>query len=226
MRIKVADRNNVQEYYFSRKLKEIAKLNESGHAIINLGIGNPDQAPSEATISKIVETSKLANVHGYQGYIGIPQLRKSFANWYSKFYNVELNPENEILPLIGSKEGIMHISMAFLNPGDEVLIPDPGYPAYSALTEIAGGKVVKYNLTEEKNWLPDFEELQKLDLSKVKIMWVNYPHMPTGALANEQVFNNLVEFGLKNNILICHDNPYSFILNENSLSIFIAKNTK
>lgn len=226
MRIKAADRNNIQEYYFSRKLKEMAKLSEIGLPVINLGIGNPDQAPSDETISKLVETSKLKNVHGYQSYVGIPELRNSFAKWYSKYFKVELNPENEILPLIGSKEGIMHISMAFLNPGDEVLIPDPGYPAYSALTSIAGGKVVKYNLIEKNNWLPDFDELQKLDLSKVKIMWVNYPHMPTGALGNEKLFSDLVEFGLKNNILICHDNPYSFILNENPMSIFSAKNSK
>ncbi len=216
----------IQEYYFSHKLRQIDEMRKAGADIINLGIGSPDLPPAPSVIEKLGETAKLPNVHGYQSYNGIPALRKAFADWYLKYFKVSLNPDNEILPLIGSKEGIMHISMAFVNEGDEVLVPDPGYPTYTSVTKLAGGKVRFYKLDEQHNWHPDLRELENTDLSKVKIMWVNYPHMPTGARGNKQLFENLVAFAHKHNILLCNDNPYSFILNTYHLSLLSIDGAK
>jgi aspartate/methionine/tyrosine aminotransferase len=216
----------VQEYYFSHKLRQIAEMREAGMDIINLGIGSPDLPPATAAIEKLSEAARLPNVHGYQSYNGIPALRKAFADWYLKYFHVTLNPNNEILPLIGSKEGIMHISMAFVNEGDEVLVPNPGYPTYTSVTKLAGGKVRPYNLDAKHNWHPNLEELENSDLSRVKIMWVNYPHMPTGARGNVKLFENLVAFAHRHNILLCNDNPYSFILNNNHLSLLLVDGAK
>jgi LL-diaminopimelate aminotransferase len=218
--------STVKEYYFSKKLKEIEKMRASGIKVLNLGIGNPDMPPSENAINKLKVTSSEKDNHGYQSYNGNKLLREAFANWYSNYYQADFDPESEVLPLIGSKEGIMHISMAFLNPGDGVLIPNPSYPAYRSVANLVGAEVFEYNLTEETDWLPDFEELEKLDLSKVKIMWVNYPNMPTGKLAKVDELKKLVNFGLKHNILICNDNPYSFILNKKPVSIFQVPGAK
>ncbi len=227
MRVKPAERtNNVQEYYFSQKLKQIDQMRKDGADIINLGIGSPDQAPSENTIGRLSEEAVKPNVHGYQSYTGIPALRNAFAEWYKKYFKVDLDPQNEILPLIGSKEGIMHISMAFVNEGDEVLVPNPGYPTYSSVTNLVGGKVRYYDLEEKTGWLPDISELEKSDLTGVKIMWVNYPHMPTGTIGSIGLFEKLVAFALKHNILICNDNPYSFILNKEYYSILAVDGAK
>jgi LL-diaminopimelate aminotransferase len=227
MKVKPADRtSSVQEYYFSQKLKQIDQMRNAGADIINLGIGSPDQPPSESTIERLSKEAEKSSVHGYQSYIGIPALRKAFADWYKTYFKVDLNPDNEILPLLGSKEGIMHISMAFVNSGDEVLVPDPGYPTYSSVTNLVGGKVRYYELDEKNGWLPDLAALEKSDLSAVKIMWVNYPHMPTGTIGSVQLFEQLVSFSKKHNILICNDNPYSFILNKNYLSILAVEGAK
>lgn len=220
MRVKPADRtNSVQEYYFSQKLRQIDKMRSAGADIINLGIGSPDQPPSENTIRRLADEARKPGVHGYASYNGSPALRKAFSDWYLKYFNVRLDPENEILPLMGSKEGIMHISMAFINPGDEVLIPNPGYPTYSSVTNLVGGKVRYYDLVESNGWLPDLKTLEKSDLSRVKLMWTNYPNMPTGAKASLSLFRELVSFSADHNILLCNDNPYSFILNKDYLSI-------
>jgi len=216
----------VNEYYFSKKLKEIEELNKHGEKVINLGIGNPDRLPPEEALEQLSIQAKKEGVHGYQSYIGIPELRKAFADWYQKFFDVQLNPTNEIIPLMGSKEGIMHVSLAFLNPGDGVLIPNPGYPTYRAVSELVGANVMEYDLKAENNWYPDFEQLANSDLSGVKIMWVNYPHMPTGQPASIALFKQLIEFGQKHQILICNDNPYSFILNDNPQSIFSVEGSK
>ncbi len=227
MKVKPAERtNSVQEYYFSQKLKQIDQLRSAGADIINLGIGSPDQAPSESTVNRLAEEAKKPAVHGYQSYIGIPALRKAFADWYKTYFNVDLNPDNEILPLMGSKEGIMHISMAYVNQGDEVLIPDPGYPTYSSVTNLVGGKIRYYELDEKNGWLPDLDELEKSDLTGVKLMWVNYPHMPTGTRGSITLFEKLIVFAQKHNILICNDNPYSFILNKDYLSILAIEGAK
>jgi len=227
MKLELAKRlNGIGEYYFSKKLTEISELNKSGEAVINLGIGSPDLPPHPSVIETLANESAKPNVHAYQSYKGAEVLRNAFADWYKKWYGVELNPATEILPLIGSKEGIMHICMTYLNDGDEVLIPNPGYPTYRSAVQLAGGKCVEYELQEENNWLIDFEELQKKDLSKVKMMWVNYPQMPTGKLPTKQLFENVVAFGIKNNILICHDNPYSFILNDNPISLLSIDGAK
>ncbi len=218
--------SEVKEYYFSLKLKEIAKMIQEGKPVINLGIGNPDQPPAPEVLEALNQAALRPDTHGYQGYIGIPELRDAFARWYQRFYQVELDSESEILPLMGSKEGIMHISMAFLNPGDEVLVPNPGYPTYSAVTQIVGAKERTYDLLEEKNWQPDLEALEKEDLSKVKIMWVNYPNMPTGAKASKEFFEKLINFAKRNDILICNDNPYSFILNKEPQSILAIPGAK
>ena len=215
--------NDVQEYYFSRKLKEIDAMRSEGKPVLSFGIGSPDLAPSAQTIKALADCAARPTSHGYQSYIGTPALRQAFAKWYSKFYHVELNPANEILPLLGSKEGIMHISLAFLNAGDEVLVPDPGYPTYSAVCRLVEAKMKTYNLKEENNWLPDFDELERMDLSKVKLMWVNYPNMPTGTNATLELYERLVAFGKKHNILICNDNPYSFILNDKPISILAVE---
>lgn len=211
--------NAVEEYYFSTKLKEIAQMRSEGIPVINLGIGSPDLAPSTETIAALTKSASNPNNHAYQGYQGIPALREAFAQFYQKHYHVNLNPVNEILPLIGSKEGIMHLAMAYLEAGDETLIPNPGYPTYAAACKLAGAKVRDYTLSEANNWLPDLDQLEKEDLSKVKIMWVNYPHMPTGAMAPASFFVKLQAFAERNNILLVNDNPYSFILNENPISI-------
>ncbi len=211
--------DSVQEYYFSTKLKEIASLNANGKNILNLGIGSPDLAPSAATIEALTLSAQNPKNHAYQSYVGVPALREAFAQWYEKYFRVRLNPTNEILPLLGSKEGIMHISMTYLETGDQVLVPNPGYPAYRSAGLLAGATIVEYNLAEQNDWLIDFEELEAKDLTKVKLMWVNYPNMPTGAKANKAFFERLVAFGKKHNLLIVNDNPYSFILNTDYLSI-------
>jgi aspartate/methionine/tyrosine aminotransferase len=225
--IKPADRiSNVSEYYFSKKLKEIAKLNAEGKDIISLGIGSPDMPPSEQTIEALCDDARKADAHGYQSYIGIPELRKAFATFYKKNFGVELNPANEIQPLMGSKEGVMHISLAFLNKGDEVLVPNPGYPTYSSVSNIVEAKIINYDLDENNGWQPDFEKLESMDLSRVKLMWVNYPNMPTGARATKELFEKLVDFGRRHNIIIVNDNPYSFILNNEKLSILSIPGAK
>ncbi|NLO70157.1 MAG: aminotransferase class I/II-fold pyridoxal phosphate-dependent enzyme [Porphyromonadaceae bacterium] len=218
--------SSVSEYYFSQKLREIAKMREEGKDVLNLGIGNPDLPPSVETIETLSTEARKPDVHGYQSYIGIPELRNGFAEWYKKWYKVELNPTTEVQPLIGSKEGILHITLAFVNPGDAVLVPNPGYPTYQSVSNLAEAKTIKYDLDEKNNWLPDFEALEKTDLSKVKLMWVNYPNMPTGANATMELFEKLVAFGKKHNIVICNDNPYSFILNDKKLSILAVDGAK
>jgi len=224
MQIKVADRlNGIGEYYFSQKLREIELLNQQGKAVINLGIGSPDMAPHEEVLLELNQQSTKANVHAYQSYKGVAALREAIAAWYRKWYQVELDPAAEILPLMGSKEGIMHICMTYLNEGDAALIPNPGYPTYRSAVKLAGGTVLEYELTESNNWFPDFTSLNKMDLKRVKMMWVNYPHMPTGQLPTKDLFQELVEFGKQHDILICHDNPYSFILNDNPMSILNSK---
>ncbi len=217
---------SVQEYYFSRKLKEVAEMNAAGKNVINLGIGSPDLPPSEQTIETLCEHARKPNEHGYQPYVGIPELRKGFADWYKKWYDVDLDPKTEIQPLIGSKEGILHISLAFLNPGDGVLVPNPGYPTYSSVSKLVEANLIPYKLKEELGWQPDFEELEKMDLSNVKLMWTNYPNMPTGANASMELYEKLVAFGKKHGIIICNDNPYSFILNEPPLSILAVPGAK
>lgn len=209
----------IGEYYFSMKLREIDQLNKEGRGIINLGIGSPDGPPHPDVLDTLQQESAKPGQHGYQSYKGSPVLRKAIAGFYHTWYGVSLNPDTEILPLIGSKEGIMHICMTYLNRGDQVLIPNPGYPTYSSAVKLAGGECIPYDLTEEGHWEPDFEELEKGDLSAVKLMWVNYPHMPTGRLPSRQLFEKLIQFGKKHSILICHDNPYSFILNDQPASI-------
>jgi aspartate/methionine/tyrosine aminotransferase len=189
-------------------------------------VGSPDLPPSEETIATLCNTAKQADVHGYQPYVGIPELRRAFADWYKRWYRVDLDPEKEIQPLIGSKEGILHISLAFLNPGDAVLVPNPGYPTYSSVSHLAEAELISYDLVEENDWQPDFEALEKQDLSKVKLMWVNYPNMPTGAPATRKLFDELVAFGKKHGIIICHDNPYSFILNDQPISILESEGAK
>ena len=227
MKVKPADRTAlVQEYYFSQKLRQIDQMRQAGADIINLGIGSPDQPPSDNTIRRLNDEARKPGVHGYQSYNGSPVLRNAFADWYRKYFKVELNPENEILPLMGSKEGIMHVTMAFVNPDDEVLVPNPGYPTYSSVTSLAGGKIRYYDLDEKKGWLPDLEEIEKSDLKKVKLMWVNYPHMPTGTKGSESLYRNLVSFALRHNILLCNDNPYSFILNRDYISLLAAEGAK
>lgn len=216
----------VQEYYFSRKLKEVAEMNAKGLDVISLGIGSPDMPPSENTIKKLCETTPLPNVHGYQPYVGIPELRQGFADFYKRWYNVELNPATEIQPLIGSKEGILHVTLAFVNPGEKVLVPNPGYPTYSSLSSLLGAEVVYYDLKEDNNWQPDFEALENMDFTDVKLMWVNYPNMPTGANASVELLEKLVAFAKKHNIVVVNDNPYSLILNRKPLSIMQIEGAK
>ena len=217
---------SVQEYYFSRKLKEIAHMNAEGKNVISLGVGSPDMPPSEATIKTLCEHAHHADAHGYQPYVGIPELRQAFADFYKKWYQVILNPTNEIQPLIGSKEGILHITLALVNPGEQVLVPNPGYPTYTSLSTLLGAEVIPYNLTEENGWLPDFDALEQLDLTKVKLMWTNYPHMPTGTNATLELYQKLVDFAKKHHIIIVNDNPYSFILNKKPLSILQIEGAK
>jgi aspartate/methionine/tyrosine aminotransferase len=215
---------SVQEYYFSRKLKEIAQMNaeraQKGEApVINLGIGSPDGMPPAEAVDALCESAQQPGCHAYQSYVGLPELRQGFADWYSRWYGVELDPAKEIQPLVGSKEGILLISLAFLNAGDKVLVPDPGYPTYSSASKLVEAEIVTYDLKGDNGWQPDFETLEQMDLSGVKIMWTNYPNMPTGAPATEELYAKLVDFGRRHGILICNDNPYSFILNDNPLSI-------
>jgi aspartate/methionine/tyrosine aminotransferase len=214
----------IGEYYFSQKLREIDELNRQGKNIINLGIGSPDRPPHSDVIRVLQEESAKPNVHAYQSYKGSPILRQAVASWYRQWYGVELDPDTEILPLIGSKEGIMHICMTYLDEGDGALVPNPGYPTYRSAVKLAGGICVDYDLTEEGGWKPDFEKLERLveGSGRIKLMWVNYPHMPTGQLPDAALFEKLVAFGRKHNILICHDNPYSFILNDNPMSLLSA----
>lgn len=214
--------NDVKEYYFSTKLREVRSLIDQGKPIINLGIGSPDLAPPATVMNAL----KNADIHGYQSYQGLPELRKAMALFYKKYYKVDLTFENEVLPLMGSKEGILHISMAFLNEGDQVLIPDPGYPTYASVTKLIQAVPITYALKEGNNWWPDFEEIEKADLSKVKIMWVNYPHMPTGSNASQHLFEELIAFGKKHQILIVNDNPYSFVLNDHPKSILSVSGAK
>ncbi len=218
--------DGIGEYYFSQKLREIDELNKQGKNIINLGIGSPDLPPHHDVVKVLQEESAKPNTHAYQNYKGSPILRKAIADWYAQWYGVTLNADTEILPLIGSKEGIMHICMTYLNEGDVALIPNPGYPTYSSAVKLAGGKAVAYELKVENNWAPDFDALEKTDLSKVKLLWVNYPHMPTGQLPTKALFEKIVAFGRKNNILICHDNPYSFILNDTPMSLLSVEGAK
>ncbi|TRO64083.1 pyridoxal phosphate-dependent aminotransferase [Christiangramia sabulilitoris] len=211
--------DTVQEYYFSKKLREVAGLREQGRPIINLGIGSPDLAPPPEVVKALNSALSSNGAHQYQPYKGVNELRNGISRFYEKFYDLKLDPETEILPLMGSKEGIMHISMAFLNPGDEVLLPNPGYPTYSSVSKLLEAKERNYELNAENNWLPDLQELAKKDLGKVKIMWVNYPHMPTGATASEKFFRELTEFAETHEILVINDNPYSFIQNDEPRSI-------
>ncbi|WP_199270254.1 pyridoxal phosphate-dependent aminotransferase [Algibacter sp. L3A6] len=225
--IEVADRlHSVEEYYFSRKLKEVNALIASGKPVINLGIGSPDLQPSQKVVDALTEGLLSPNAHKYQSYQGLPELRQAISGFYKTHYNVDLNPNAEVLPLMGSKEGIMHISMAYLNKGDAVLIPNPGYPTYQSVTKLLEAEPIFYELDATNNWQPDLEALEQQDLSKVKLMWVNYPHMPTGTQPSETLFEDLVTFAKKHNILIVNDNPYSFILNENPTSILNVEGAK
>lgn len=225
--IKPAKRiERVEEYYFSKKLKEIREMNARGLDVINLGIGSPDLPPSADVISALNKNTQLSTNHGYQTYTGIPELRNAFSNWYSRDYGVELDPTSEILPLMGSKEGIMHISMAFLNPGETVLVPNPGYPAYRSASELVGAEIQEYSLLEENNWMPDIDSLEKELKPGTKLMWINYPNMPTGQAGNLDLFVQLIEFAKKHNILIINDNPYSFILNDNPVSLLSVEGAK
>lgn len=225
--IPVAERlKSVEEYYFSRKLKEVAVMLASGKPVINLGVGSPDLNPPQRVINALVDSLSHDKAHAYQSYLGLPELREAIADFYREHYEVFMSPVNEILPLMGSKEGIMHISMAFLNKGDQVLIPNPGYPTYDAVTKLMEAQPLYYDLNKEGNWLPDIATLEEQDLSKVKLMWINYPHMPTGAVATKLALRKLVDFAHRNNILIINDNPYGFILNKNPLSILNIQGAK
>ncbi|GEP51679.1 aminotransferase [Flavobacterium noncentrifugens] len=218
--------HTVEEYYFSSKLREVRQLMAAGKPVINMGIGSPDLAPSQAVIEAIQHAMHDDNAHQYQSYQGLPELRNAMADFYKIHFDVEVNPANEILPLMGSKEGILHISMAFLNEGDQVLIPNPGYPTYSSVTKLVGAEPVYYDLAADENWEPDFKALEKADLSKVKIMWLSYPHMPTGAAGNLELFKKAVAFAEKHQILLVNDNPYSFVLNANPISILQIEGSK
>lgn len=218
--------SDVKEYYFSGKLREVRQMVAEGKKVINMGIGSPDLPPAPQVLSAISGSFTEAKAHEYQSYQGLPELREAIATFYSNHFGISLNPANEILPLMGSKEGIMHISMAFLNEGDKVLIPNPGYPTYTSATKLVGAVPVFYNLSEVNNWEPDFDALEQQDLSGVKIMWVNYPHMPTGAKGSKKMFQDLVDFAHKHNILLVNDNPYSFVLNNEYLSVFQAEGAK
>ena len=225
--IKPASRlDAVQEYYFSRKLKEVARLNAEGQDIISLAIGSPDLPPSPQTIDKLCEVAHDPSAHGYQPTMGTMELRKAMADFYHRWYGVEVDAASEVQPLIGSKEGILHITLAFVNPGDEVLVPNPGYPTYTSLSKILGAKVVNYNLDEDNGWQPDFEELERRDLSRVKLMWTNYPNMPTGGDARMETYRKLVDFARRHDIVVVNDNPYSFILNEHPLSLLQVEGAK
>jgi aspartate/methionine/tyrosine aminotransferase len=225
--IRPADRlASVSEYYFSRKLKEVAAMNAAGKDVISLGVGSPDMPPSEETVETLCTEAHNPTGHGYQPYVGIPELREAFARFYKRWYDVELDAKTEIQPLIGSKEGILHVTLAFVNPGDQVLVPNPGYPTYTSLSRLLGAEVVHYDLKEENGWMPDFDALERMDLSRVKLMWTNYPNMPTGANATMELYERLVDFARRKGIVIVNDNPYSFILNDHPLSILSVEGAK
>ena len=225
--IRPADRlASVSEYYFSRKLKEVAAMNAAGKGVISLGIGSPDMPPSEETVETLCAEAHNPNGHGYQPYVGIPELREAFGRFYKRWYGVDLDAKTEIQPLIGSKEGILHVTLAFVNPGEQVLVPNPGYPTYTSLSRLLGAEVVNYDLKEENGWMPDFDALERMDLSRVKLMWTNYPNMPTGANATMELYERLVDFARRKGIVIVNDNPYSFILNDNPLSILAVEGAK
>lgn len=216
---------SISEYYFSVKLAEVARMNAEGMNVVSLAVGAPDRMPSQETIDTLCETARRPDVHAYQPYTGIPELRKAYGDWYQRIYQVDL-AQDEVLPLIGSKEGILHISMTFLNIGDGVLVPNPGYPTYTSVSNLLRARVLEYDLLEKEGWQPDFESLEKMDLSRVKLMWVNYPNMPTGANGTVELFEKLIAFGKRHHIIICHDNPYSFILNDQPLSILSLPGAK
>ena len=225
--MKVANRlHSIEEYYFSKKLKEVNALKAAGKPIINLGIGSPDLQPSSQVVAALTAGLLDVNAHKYQSYQGLPEFRQAISEFYKKQYQTQINPDTEVLPLMGSKEGIMHISMAFLNEGDSVLIPNPGYPTYAAVTKLVQANPIAYNLDESNNWLPNLDEIKTLDLSKVKLMWISYPHMPTGAKAKKADLKKLVDFAKKHDILLVNDNPYSFILNDNPISILNIEGAK
>ncbi|MBR5550953.1 MAG: aminotransferase class I/II-fold pyridoxal phosphate-dependent enzyme [Muribaculaceae bacterium] len=218
--------SEVQEYYFSKKLKEVAQLNAQGADIISLGIGGPDRPPHKDVIDTLCAEAQVESNHSYQPYVGIPQLRQAFARWYNRWYGVELDANTEIQPLIGSKEGILHVSLALLNPGDGVLVPNPGYPTYSSVSRLAQAEIFNYDLTEGNGWYPDFEALEKFPLERIKLMWINYPHMPTGTPATLDLYQKIIDFGRRHNIVIVNDNPYSFILNDKPMSILQIEGAK
>ncbi len=216
----------VQEYYFSKKLKEVAQLNAQGADIISLGIGGPDRPPHKDIIDTLCAEAQVESNHSYQPYVGIPQLRQAFARWYNRWYGVELDANTEIQPLIGSKEGILHVSLALLNPGDGVLVPNPGYPTYSSVSRLVQAEIFNYDLTEGNGWYPDFDALEKFPLERIKLMWINYPHMPTGTPATLDLYQKIIDFGRRHNIVIVNDNPYSFILNDKPMSILQVDGAK
>lgn len=228
MIIEAADRlGGVKPYYFAQKLEEIRGLVASGKDVISFGIGSPDLAPDDSVLKSLHTESTKSDAHGYQAYKGLPDFRQEMSSWYKTTYDVSLNPDTEILPLMGSKEGVLHTTLAFVNPGDEVLVPNPGYPTYTSLTKLLGGNIKYYDLKEDNSWYPDFDALEKEDLSKVKLMWLNYPHMPTGTPAKDEVFRQYIRFAKKHNILLCHDNPYSLVLNKKKpVSIFAFEGAK
>lgn len=216
----------IKEYYFSKKLREIAEMRAQGIDVISLGVGGPDLPPPAEAVETLCEAAYRPDTHGYQPHVGIAELRRAFADWYQRTYGVTLDPRTEIQPLIGSKEGITHLSMALLNPGDKVLVPNPGYPTYTSITLMTGAEPVYYDLTEERGWQPDFDALERMDLSGVKLMWLNYPHMPTGAGARQETFEKAIDFGRRHGIVIAHDNPYSLILNNDPRSILSVEGAK
>lgn len=218
--------SEIQEYYFSRRLREVADMRSRGIDVISLGIGGPDCPPPVGAVDTLCDQARRPDTHSYQLSTGLPELRQAFSRWYFRTYGVELNPANEILPLIGSKEGILHISLTFLNPGDGVLVPDPGYPTYTSACRLVGAEIFSYNLTEAGGWQPDFHELERMPLDRIRLMWVNYPHMPTGAPADYGVFERLIDFGRRHGIVIAHDNPYSFILNPTPMSLLQVPGAK
>lgn len=222
-----ADRlKSVNEYYFSRKGKEIARLNAEGKDIVSLAIGSPDMPPSQATVDELCRVAKLPDAHGYQPTVGTPELRTAMAKWYKRWFDVDLDPASEIQPLIGSKEGILHVTLTFVNPGEKVLVPNPGYPTYTSLSKLLGAQVVNYNLRPDNGWQPDFEELENMDLDGVRLLWCNYPNMPTGANARRETYERLVDFARRHGIIVVNDNPYSFILNEHPISILQVPGAK
>lgn len=217
---------NIQEYYFSKKLKEVAALNAAGLDIVSLGIGGPDKMPAPEVIDALCEDAHKDDAHSYQPFSGLPELRRAYSQWYKKHYGVDIDPDAEIQPLIGSKEAILHLSLTFLNPGDGVLVPNPGYPTYTSASKLAEAEIYTYDLKPEYGWLPDFDAIERLPLHKIKLMWINYPHMPTGAVASKDLFEKIVAFGKKHGIVIAHDNPYSFILNDTPLSLLQVEGAK